>query len=364
MQNNKKNLKNMINDNYINEEWPEFKVTSELKEDVKKHPEKYINCDVRIRMGKFYTDEEIDTYISGFLFASEAQNKETVQDIFKNELEIEELPITLRNDFSFIKLFYQKIDSKKKLDRINTLVSKIPTKSEVKLKLNIYQKLISENFNKNSNLTFETKAKFPKIIIKNLNILKMRKSIIVFQESYNQLTCKYYDYINESTHKIDISYNENHIKIDYNVDYARGGYRPTIHMKYYIIKNNENYYLIPTGRNSNESENNKYKKFEICQNELSAFKKAITYLKYEDELNKKRFTFFDNDIAKTRYPEVPKEMEQYIAYICQIIDQYYEIEDPNYIHKAYNEVRNMKKKHALINNKESLELQLAKYRKL
>lgn len=33
-------------------------ITEKTKEDVLKHPEKYSNCDVRIRKGMFYTDEE------------------------------------------------------------------------------------------------------------------------------------------------------------------------------------------------------------------------------------------------------------------------------------------------------------------
>lgn len=364
MEDNKDKYKNMIKDEYLNKEWSEFKVTNELKEDIKNNPGKYANCDVRTKMGKFYTDEEKETNISAIMFASEAQYNKEVKEIFKNEQAIEALSINTRNDFGFLKLFYKKINSGKKLKRINELVAKIPTRSETKLKLYIYQELIIKNYNKNSDLSFETKGKYPRISIKNyLNTFKICKNKIVFQElSDNNLNCVYYDYINESTHKIDFSYNEEHIKIDYKVEHSHGGYRPTIHMKYYIIKNNEDYYLVPVGECSTLKVNNEYKKFEICQNELSALKQAINYLIIDDNQNKKRFTNFKNDIVKTKYPELPVEMVQYIEYAREIIDQYYELEDPNYIHKTYEEVRNMNKKHALINNTEALKLQIRKYR--
>ena len=45
------------------EDLPDVKVTNKTKEDVLKHPEKYSNCDVRIRKGMFYTDEEKENYI-------------------------------------------------------------------------------------------------------------------------------------------------------------------------------------------------------------------------------------------------------------------------------------------------------------
>ena len=44
---------------YLFRDFPEFKVTEETRNDVIKHPQKYSCCDVRIRMGKFYTDEEL-----------------------------------------------------------------------------------------------------------------------------------------------------------------------------------------------------------------------------------------------------------------------------------------------------------------
>ena len=43
---------------YLFEDFPEFKVTEETRKDVIENPQKYSGCDIRIRMGKFYTDEE------------------------------------------------------------------------------------------------------------------------------------------------------------------------------------------------------------------------------------------------------------------------------------------------------------------
>lgn len=39
------------------------KITDKTKEDVLSHPEKYTDCDARIRLGKFYTDEEYERYV-------------------------------------------------------------------------------------------------------------------------------------------------------------------------------------------------------------------------------------------------------------------------------------------------------------
>ena len=46
------------NKDYLFVDFPEFKVTEKIKKDVAKKPQKYSNCDARIRMGKFYTDDE------------------------------------------------------------------------------------------------------------------------------------------------------------------------------------------------------------------------------------------------------------------------------------------------------------------
>lgn len=40
-----------------------FQINEEIRENIKNHPEKYINCDPRIRMGLFYTTEEKERYI-------------------------------------------------------------------------------------------------------------------------------------------------------------------------------------------------------------------------------------------------------------------------------------------------------------
>lgn len=43
---------------YLFKDFSEFKVTEETRKYVIENPQKYSNCDVRIRMGKFYTDKE------------------------------------------------------------------------------------------------------------------------------------------------------------------------------------------------------------------------------------------------------------------------------------------------------------------
>ena len=48
---------------YLFEDLPEFKVIEEIRKDVIENPQKYSSCDVRIRMGKFYTDEECQNII-------------------------------------------------------------------------------------------------------------------------------------------------------------------------------------------------------------------------------------------------------------------------------------------------------------
>lgn len=58
-----KNNKTININDVLFEDLPDIKVTKKTKEDVLKHPEKYSNCDVRIRKGMFYTDEEKESYI-------------------------------------------------------------------------------------------------------------------------------------------------------------------------------------------------------------------------------------------------------------------------------------------------------------
>ena len=52
-----------INEEILFADFKPIKITEEMRKDVLEHPEKYINCPPRIRMGKFYTDEEYERYI-------------------------------------------------------------------------------------------------------------------------------------------------------------------------------------------------------------------------------------------------------------------------------------------------------------
>lgn len=52
-----------INYTYLFTDFKPVSITEKMKEDIKKNPGKYIDCPVRIREGKFYTDEELDKYI-------------------------------------------------------------------------------------------------------------------------------------------------------------------------------------------------------------------------------------------------------------------------------------------------------------
>jgi len=71
---------------YLFEDFPEFKVTEETRKDVIENPQKYSSCDVRIRMGKFYTDEEyekrVEEVLSRPLPGEEKQPKKILR-IFK-----------------------------------------------------------------------------------------------------------------------------------------------------------------------------------------------------------------------------------------------------------------------------------------
>lgn len=44
--------------NVISRPFPRFKITEKLRGDIKAHPLSYQNCDVRIRLGLFYTGKE------------------------------------------------------------------------------------------------------------------------------------------------------------------------------------------------------------------------------------------------------------------------------------------------------------------
>ena len=52
-----------INQEILFADFKPIKITEEMRKDVLEHPEKNINCPPRIRMGKFYTDEEYERYI-------------------------------------------------------------------------------------------------------------------------------------------------------------------------------------------------------------------------------------------------------------------------------------------------------------
>lgn len=51
----------------LEQPFPQLKITEKTREDVLTHPERYTNCDVRTRMGKFYTDEEYERRIEEIL---------------------------------------------------------------------------------------------------------------------------------------------------------------------------------------------------------------------------------------------------------------------------------------------------------
>lgn len=48
---------------YLFVDFPKINITEKTKRDIIKNPGKYSNCDIRIRMGMFYTDKEIQTKI-------------------------------------------------------------------------------------------------------------------------------------------------------------------------------------------------------------------------------------------------------------------------------------------------------------
>lgn len=52
-----------INKKILFENFKPMKITEVMKKEVLEHPEKYMNCSPRIRMGKFYSDEEYERYI-------------------------------------------------------------------------------------------------------------------------------------------------------------------------------------------------------------------------------------------------------------------------------------------------------------
>ena len=51
-----------INREIIFADYKPIKITEETRQYVLAHPEKHLNCPVRVRMGKFYTDKEWEEY--------------------------------------------------------------------------------------------------------------------------------------------------------------------------------------------------------------------------------------------------------------------------------------------------------------
>lgn len=47
-------------ENILFKPYPKLNITEKTKENVLKHPSKHLNCDVRVRMGKFYTTSEFE----------------------------------------------------------------------------------------------------------------------------------------------------------------------------------------------------------------------------------------------------------------------------------------------------------------
>lgn len=53
-----------INRDIIFTDYKPLVITEETRQYVLAHPERHLNCPVRIRMGKFYTDKEYEKYVS------------------------------------------------------------------------------------------------------------------------------------------------------------------------------------------------------------------------------------------------------------------------------------------------------------
>ncbi len=70
----KNNMENSVECNESNskedilfQDYPPLNITEETRRDVLEHPERYMSCDVRTRMGKFYTTEEYEQKIEDYL---------------------------------------------------------------------------------------------------------------------------------------------------------------------------------------------------------------------------------------------------------------------------------------------------------
>ena len=55
-----KDLEKRDKENILFKDFPQLKITDEVRNDVLQHPIRYTNYDVRIRTGQFYTDEEYE----------------------------------------------------------------------------------------------------------------------------------------------------------------------------------------------------------------------------------------------------------------------------------------------------------------
>lgn len=345
MEDNKEKLKNMINDKYLNEELPEFKVTNELKEDITNHPEKYINCDVRTRMGKFRTNEEKEAYINSILDKDQMYEL-YVTNVINKKIKIEEIPQDLRNDMDFIKLFYRNIKSFRILNKINNLVNSIPTDNIIKLKLKTYQCLIRDNFNKNDKLLFEIENNLSKIQIdKKYHKLVTTKTITYQEIDKNHFNCKIYDIQNERKHLFSIVLKENYIKVSYKVRYTLGGYCAANKEEYYLIKNNEKFVILKPDKDNKLTFKDGIVILDYCQTEMDALNYVMVCIQANDKRRKETFVELENDLVKTKYPELPYEIINYFMIIGDIITGLIKSDD--------------KQKYSLEDSSESLELQLS-----
>ena len=70
-----------INKDILFEDFIPIEITKEMREDVLEHPEKYINCPLRVRMGLFYTAEEKEKYFEESLKRSLPGDKQKVKKL-------------------------------------------------------------------------------------------------------------------------------------------------------------------------------------------------------------------------------------------------------------------------------------------
>jgi len=69
-------------------DYPKFVVTEQTRKDVLEHPQRYTGCDVRIRMCKFYTDEEYKKRVEEVLsrpLPGEEKGPKKILRIFKRK---------------------------------------------------------------------------------------------------------------------------------------------------------------------------------------------------------------------------------------------------------------------------------------